>query len=77
MENEPPSFWADSYRVYEDGSMECVCYWCNEPMLFFPEDSVAVVATSLREFAGVQCQKCLVKYAGRNAPYPCRRNSNS
>jgi hypothetical protein len=74
MENPPPPFWANTFRVYEDGSMECACFWCNEPMLFFPEDHVAVVTTSIHEFAGLQCQKCVVKYAGRNAVYPFRRN---
>jgi uncharacterized protein with PIN domain len=74
MDNYPPQIWANSCRAYEDGSMECACYWCNEAMLFFPEDTVAVVTTKLNEFAGLQCQKCARIYVGRHAFFPCRHN---
>jgi len=74
MDNYPPQVWSNSVRNYEDGSMECACYWCNEPMLFFPEDTVAVVTTKLREFAGLQCQNCARIHVGQHALYPCRHN---
>lgn len=68
-----PQLWMKSYRENHDGSVECVCFWCNEPMLFYPEDTIAVVQTKNGEFAGLQCQKCVKDHAGRHALYPMRR----
>lgn len=68
-----PQLWIKSYREHDDGSMECVCFWCNETMLFFPEDTVAVVQTQDGQFAGLQCQACSKTHQGRHALYPVRR----
>ena len=68
-----PQVWIKSYRQHEDGSMECRCYWCNEPMLFFGHDTIAVVQTKQGEFGGLQCQQCVKDYAGRHAIYPVKQ----
>lgn len=69
-----PQLWTKSYREHPDGSMECVCFWCNETMLFYPGDTVCVVETKSGEFAGLQCERCKKTYAGRHALYPARRS---
>lgn len=61
-----------SYREHQDGSLECVCFWCGNPMLFFCNDTIAAVQTKAGEFAGLQCQQCVKDNAGRHAIYPVK-----
>ena len=69
MTTRPPEYWASRERRYADGSWQTYCYWCAEALLVYPEDVVSVVVTTTGKFAGVQCESCKKKYAGRHATY--------
>lgn len=70
MTTRPYEYWASRERCYADGSWQTYCYWCADPLLVYPEDTVSAVVTAAGEFAGLQCEACKKKYAGRHAPYP-------
>ena len=60
-----PTTYIDRYHANPDGSWEWVCYWCNEPLLVYPEDHVGAVTTKDGRFAGVQCRSCEIERKGQ------------